>query len=218
MNFALERNVVGFFPEGRTLKSGLVSHWYANWRTVTEDVYGIDRLSRFVLEFVDSLVADKSISGYNEIVGVPEGATKLAVISNYIRACESGSLSPGSHPLPMMRGQSKRHGDPKDMHFLGVPTSPTVILEDVTTTGGSLLESVVKLLDSHIIIGSAITLLDRLQEDVKSRLKVLDVPFYRMSTAEELLPLAYQRLNPGIEVARKIEAEYKGLGRQIKLV
>ena len=39
-------------------------------------------------------------------------------------------------------------------------------------------------------------------------LHLMDVPYHSLSNALDLLPLAYQRLQPGRDIAEKVEAEY----------
>jgi orotate phosphoribosyltransferase len=46
----------------------------------------------------------------------------------------------------MGRAKPKDHGDPKDRYFVGEPGGKVVILEDVTTTGKSLIEKSFRLL------------------------------------------------------------------------
>ena len=54
-DFIIENNVIGFFDEPLTLKSGRMSYWYVNWRTVAEDVFLLDKVSDFLLSFVKHL-------------------------------------------------------------------------------------------------------------------------------------------------------------------
>jgi orotate phosphoribosyltransferase len=119
--FVNDNNVVGFFKEPVKLKSGRMSNWYVNWRTVTEDVYLTDKLSNFVLDFKEDLGLNVDC-----FYGVPEGATKLAIITQYKLAKEI-SYWPGSHPLAMGRGKPKEHGAEKDRFFLGIPKGRTII-------------------------------------------------------------------------------------------
>jgi len=149
--FVLKNKIVGIKKEKFKLKSERESNWYANWRL--NDVYLINDLGRYVTEF-----AKDNIGGPGEIdcfYGVPEGATRLAVITQNKWATESPNYAPGSHVLPMGRGKPKEHGDPKDKYFVGEPRGKTVVVEDVTTTGGSTLNTVANLkeMDNVKIVG-----------------------------------------------------------------
>lgn len=148
-NFVLDNDVLGFYEKPIELKSKRLSSWYVNWRDVAEDVFLLDKLADYVIAFTEDLGLEPDC-----FYGVPEGATKLSVITQYKWAKESPNYDHGSHALPMGRGKPKDHGDPKDMYFVGVPRGKTIILEDVTTTGGSSLNTIgdVKELDSAEII------------------------------------------------------------------
>jgi orotate phosphoribosyltransferase len=85
IDFALNNEVVGFGKV--TLKSGRDSYWYANWRKVSNDVYGIGKLADYVINFTLDLEI-----GPRNFMGVPEGATKLGIVTQYEWARRSKSL------------------------------------------------------------------------------------------------------------------------------
>jgi orotate phosphoribosyltransferase len=124
----------------------------------------------------------------------------------------------------MGRAKPKEHGDPKDKYFLGIPSGKVIILEDVTTTGGSLLQTINSLKDIGVKIIAAIGLTNRneLRDDGKSVEEIIldkNVKYYSMSDAIELLPKIYNKLKPGEIVAKNIETYFKkyGIG-EIKLL
>lgn len=244
--FVLDNNVIGFFSEPVTLKSGRTSHWYVNWRTVADDVFLLDRLADYVIAFTES-------QGLNPdcFYGVPEGATKLAVITQYKWAKQSLNFAKGSHCLPMGRGKAKFHGTAEDKYFVGKPKGKVVILEDVTTTGSSLLDVIrylKKLSDIELIAaigltnrmevtpavdidpGSTVYSFKRIFEEVTGKgydrsmgaaeaIRLAGVEYGAMSSSTSLLPKAYQRLRPEEDIARAIEKEFRdyGLVRKLKL-
>ena len=217
--FILENKVVGFFEEPITLKSGRLSHWYVNWRIVAEDVFLLDKLSDCIMAFVEDLGFQPDC-----FYGVPEGATKLGIITQYKWAKESKNYGSGSHILPMGRGKPKDHGEPKDRFFLGQPKGKTVILEDVTTTGSSLLETIAHLTQAKIQTIAAIGLTNRMElrddgKSVKEAVEKKGIPYLQMSNALELLPLVCQRLKPKGEIVKKVEEEFEKYGvEKLKLV
>ncbi|MBD3312535.1 hypothetical protein GF352_03725 [archaeon] len=212
--FVIEQGVIGFFEEPITLKSGRVSDWYANWRTPASDVYAMDELSGFVVGFVQEQGLEPDC-----FYGVPEGATKLAVITQYKWAKTRAGYGPGSHPLVMGRGKPKEHGAPKDRYFLGVPQGETIVLEDVTTTGGSLLATIDNLLDAGVSVVAAIGLTNRneLRDDgltVKEVVEQKGLQYLAMSNALTLLPKAAKAYNPPREVLKNVEQYFKKHGSQ----
>ncbi|MBN1792268.1 hypothetical protein JW826_01130 [Candidatus Woesearchaeota archaeon] len=211
-DFVLRHGVIGFFQEPIKLKSGRMSNWYVNWRTVSEDAYLLDRLTDFAIRFIHS----RSIVPAS-IYGVPEGATKTAVIAQHKLAKDFLDYAPGRYVVPMGRGKPKEHGAPKDRFFLGMPRGKTLVLEDVTTTGGSLLGTIDVLAEAGVPVIGAMGLTDRNEvgEDglsVGMRTSAKGVPYHAMSNALDLLPKAYKMIKPGVEIARAIEGEFERYG------
>ena len=212
--FILSQKVIGFFSEPLKLKSGRLSYWYVNWRNVAEDVFSIDILSEFVISFVNDLGLKPDL-----FYGVPEGATKLSVICQYNWAKTQENYSKGTYTLSMGRAKPKEHGYPKDKYFLGIPSGKVILLEDVTTTGGSLLETIDKLKEINVEIIAAIGLTNRneLRDDKKSVEEAVaekGVKYYAMSDAIELLPQLYEQLKPSDEIGKHIEKYFKEYGIQ----
>ena len=221
--FIIEQWVIGFFEKPITLKSGRQSYWYVNWRTVAEDVFLLDRLSEFVLAFTRDLVQNGTLPKEPEcLYGVPEGATKLALLCQFKWAKQSHSFGPGSHVLAMGRGKPKEHGVPKDKYFVGSPRGRTVVLEDTTTTGGSLLTCIDSLLEADIPVVAAFGLTNRMErrDDGRTVARAIaekrsisgSIPYFHLSNALELLPEAAQILKPPAQVLREIEKEFAEFG------
>ncbi len=227
-HFAVEY-AIGFYEEARTLSSGRKSHWYVNWRDVSNDLALLEILADYVNKFTIDL--DLKPDCY---YGVPEGATKLGLLAQFKLASNSNKYDIGTHCMAMGRAKPKNHGEPKDRYFIGEPKGKTIILEDVTTTGKSLMNEIMKIFELNNSKGSskktaeiiqAISLTDRMEsineefgcgiskrESVKNALAMVDVPYCSMSNARELLPLAYDRYKPIDKTVRAIEQEYEKYG------
>ena len=207
--FIIDNDVIGFFGEPVTLASGKTSYWYANYRNLTEDVYLTDRLADYVIAFAK----DKGLHP-DCFYGVPEGATKLAVLTQYKWAKASDKLSKGSHCLPMGRGKPKGHGNPKDKYFLGMPKGETVVIEDVTTTGGSLLKALDKLAETEIPLKAALGLTNRMEvrDDgltVQQTVESKGLEWHHLSNSLDLLPLAIEKYSPNQELVDALEEEIR---------
>ncbi|MDE1762447.1 MAG: hypothetical protein KGH78_04635, partial [Candidatus Micrarchaeota archaeon] len=134
-NFAIENGAIEFREEPIRLNSGRLSHIYMNWRSPLEDAYLKSELvSRYIIPFIN----DNGIKA-RTFYGVPEGATKLGLFVQDEWAKSQKDYQKGAYPLSMGRGRIKEHGAQKDKYFLGSPDGPTVIIEDVTTTGLSVI-------------------------------------------------------------------------------
>lgn len=212
--FVIDNDVYGFFDKPITLKSGRQSHFYANWRTVVEDVWLTEKLIQFVLAFVSAQNIE-----VDTFYGVPEGATKLGVLCQYQWAKQQANYGRGSHALAMGRAKPKEHGAPKDRLFVGAPRGNVVVLEDVTTTGGSSLNAISSLQENGIEVSALVSLTNRMEKradcsSVSQAVEKLGVRFYHMSSAIELLPLVFQKIDPGEDITRAIQAEFDQYGLQ----
>lgn len=185
-DFVLENKVIGVFDKPIKLKSGRLSNWYVNWRTVCEDVFLFDKLSDYVISFTKDLGLNPDC-----FYGVAEGATKLGLFTQYKWAKESTNYSKGSHVLSMGRGKPKEHGLLKDRYFLGEPKGKVIVLEDVTTTGDSLINTIDVLIQNDVLIIAAYGLTNRneLRDDglsVKEAIERKNIPYHSLSNGSEL--------------------------------
>lgn len=221
--FLIEKDVIGFFDSPITLKSGRKSNWYINFRTVAEDAKRLDVLTDFVVDFVSAADAAKTFSHSPLcLYGVPEGATKAAIIAQMKWAQRSPCYSEGSHPIPMGRAKPKEHGIPKDKFFVGAPRGATLVLEDVTTTGGSLITTLQALTQADVSVIGALGFANRMEkrDDGKSVVEAIaemssasgPMKYLYMSSALDLLPLAKKKKEPSSAVLKAIEQEFHESG------
>ncbi len=204
--FIIDSGVIGFFEQPIKLKSGRMTNWYVNWRI--NDVFLMDKLSDFVIAFIKSLGLQPDC-----FYGVPEGATKLGIITQHKWAKQSSDFGEVSYVLPMGRGKPKEHGDIKDRYFVGEPRGKIVVIEDVTTTGGSLIETLRNLKEAGADIIGVVSLTNRMEKrddglSVKEAVEKEGFKFYNMSSSLELLPIIYNKLQPEEEIVKSIECEF----------
>lgn len=217
-HFLIDNHVVGFFEKPVTLKSGRQSNWYVNWRTISNDVFMLDRLADFLIAF-----AEEKGFAPDAFYGVPEGATKLGLLATYKRAKAQEGFRPGSHRLPMGRGRPKEHGAPQDRYFVGEPKGSIVVVEDVTTTGGSLLTVLSQLREIDVRVIAAVGLTNRMErrddgKSVEEAVAATGVPYAALSEATDFLPAAYRAFRPGEAIGRAIEEEFRRNGvREVAL-
>lgn len=217
--FIIDNEVIRFLDMPVTLNCGIESHLYINWRTITNDVFLLDKLTDHVLAFASDLQLNP-----DSFYGVPEGATKIGLFSQYKLAQQSSAYGKGSHVLPMGRGKSKSHGEEANRQFIGKPVGKTVVLEDVTTTGSSLVGAVDSLQQAGVNVTAALGLTNRMlkifddSEAVATTLLGKSVPYFALSTVADLLPRAYLALKPSDFIVSKVEEEFRRYGeKEIKL-
>ncbi len=136
--FVLEEGILGLFEKDKVLKSKRTSKWYVNWRL--NDAFKLERVGKFVVALAKDIGLEPDM-----FYGVPEGATRLGLLAQLAWAKQSGNYGPGTHILPMGRGKTKDHGDAKNKYFVAAPSGKVVVVEDVTTTGTSLLNTIANL-------------------------------------------------------------------------
>jgi orotate phosphoribosyltransferase len=212
--FVVEKRIIGFFQEPLTLKSGRESHWYVNWRTPATDAYSLDYITDTLAEFIEELDVP-----CDTIYGVPSGASVLGAVTQMKYAKKSPFYREGSHIISIGRDKPKTHGNPKDKFYVGAPKGYIVVLEDVTTTGGSLYETIEKLNSTNDCrVSAAVALTNRNElfdgKDVPSIMKEKGIPYFAMSSALTLLPEAYKRQQPGEYIGKKVEAYFERYGSQ----
>ena len=142
-NFILEHNIIGFYNSPRILASGKENYWYTGWDKIIQDPFLMEKVIDFILHFVK----DHHLTP-DTFYGVPEGATTLGLLTQFAWAKSSQRYEAGSHVLAMGRRQAKLHGNDED-YFVGIPKGKTIILEDVTTTGESLIRKGIEYIKQH---------------------------------------------------------------------
>ncbi len=209
ISFILENDIVGFYDTPIRLTSGKLSNWYINWREATEDVYLIDQMSDYVIRFM----LDHNLNP-DCIYGIPEGGTKLAIITQFKWAGLSKNYKKGSHILPMGRGMPKKHGPLHKREYIGRPKGKTLILEDVVTTGTTLLKKL-RLMRKRddLEISAVIVLSDRAEKNrdknrVKDLVEAMGIKYFALSDAFELVPAALDFVKANEELINKLKKEF----------
>lgn len=202
-SFILKSKVVGIKEQPFKLKSGRLSHWYANCRVLSDTFGLVDATADYVIAFLQ----EKKLK-FDYVYGVPAGATKLANAINY----KLGMQNP-QQKLVIGREKPKEHGDPKDRYFIGpiAEGDKVVVLEDVTTTGGSVVDQLKFLAEAKIDVIAVIALVNRFEkrddgmsvaEFIK---KEFNLPYHWLSDAERLLPIVVKQGNLSADLIRGVQ-------------
>lgn len=214
----ISSGIIGFFDKPVEIKRGMFSNWYVNWRTIAGDAFMLDKVTDYIIDFIDYIGLRPRC-----IYGVPDGATKWAVVSQLKWARSKPDFARGKYPLPMGRSKPKEHGVPQDRFFVGEPKGSTLVIEDVTVMGESLINVVNMLKSIHVPVDGTLALTDRNEKSVygksvRDTMSSMGTDYYAMSNALELLPRACRKANPDKKVRASIEKEFENLGiKHIKL-
>lgn len=135
IRFFINNGGISFFNKNIKGKySGKPATIYFNWRTISEDVYSLEKCVDYILSYVKFKKLNPDC-----FLGIPEGASKLAILMQYKWAKRSTKYAQGSHIMPLIRGKSKKHGMIKDRFLLGLPKGKVFLIEDIAYRGEQLL-------------------------------------------------------------------------------
>ncbi|MBS3071743.1 hypothetical protein J4408_02025 [Candidatus Pacearchaeota archaeon] len=216
-NFVINSSIHKFSLEGKMLSSKRKSHWYLDWEEILNDSYLTSELTGYIVSFIE-----ENIPETKSIIGVPEGATPLGILTQYEWA-RNHNFARKEYTFSMFRGKIKEE-DYKQSNFVGFPKGKTIIIEDSLTTGESLEGAIEKLIRSKVDVIGGVILINREQSENNGLgiRKKNNIPYWYMTNAFRILPKVYEKLNPGKEVGKKIEKEYEMYGtersKRIKLV
>ncbi|AEH60491.1 orotate phosphoribosyltransferase [Methanosalsum zhilinae DSM 4017] len=150
------------------LSSGKTSNYYIDIKKASTDP---ETLS-LIAEMMSSIIKDKDIDaiGGVELGGVPI-ATAVSLRTKL--------------PLTIIRKASKDYGTKS--RFIGKVDRGTKIalVEDVTTSGGSVIEAISAIRDTGAIVEAVITVVDR-SEGAAEKLKSMDIDLLYLVNADDL--------------------------------
>ena len=159
-----------------TLSSGKKSSYYLDCRTTTLDPRGSLLIARLILEGIrkENIQADA-------IGGLTMGADPIAAAVAVVSGLEGQPL-----PAFIVRKEAKDHGTQKFIEgYDGRPGSRVIVVDDVCTTGDSILKAAEKAEQAGYQVAATFCVVDR--EEGGTELIRKKYPFYPLLTAKELL-------------------------------
>ncbi|MGE0765671.1 MAG: orotate phosphoribosyltransferase [Hyphomicrobiaceae bacterium] len=164
-----------------TLASGRTSDFYCNLKPTMLDPEGAYLLGALIAE---ALRADRP----DLVGGLELGAVPLATAA---AAMSYAAREAGGHPMRafVVRKQTKEHGTKSLVEGLkrgdSLKGRRVVILEDVTTTGGSSIKAIEAVRGEGAEVIKVLTMVDR-QEGAAEAFAKAGIPFAALVTAAEL--------------------------------
>ena len=145
--FFLECYQLGIIKFGRfTLKSGIESPFYVDLRPLASDPKILKKLANYLLEMLP-------LDNFDLICGVPYAALPMATamsLESYL-------------PLIIKRKEAKQHGTKKMIEGIFTKGQNCLLVEDVITSGKSLLETIPEIESEGISVSDIVVVLDRQQ-------------------------------------------------------
>ncbi|MCP2039266.1 orotidine-5'-phosphate decarboxylase [Chryseobacterium sp. HSC-36S06] len=145
--FFLECYQLGIIKFGRfTLKSGIESPFYVDLRPLASDPKILKRLANYLLDMLP-------LDNFDLICGVPYAALPMATamsLESYL-------------PLIIKRKEAKDYGTKKMIEGIYTKGQNCLLVEDVITSGKSLLETIPEIENEGITVSDIVVVLDRQQ-------------------------------------------------------
>ena len=146
-DFFLECYKLGIIKFGRfTLKSGIESPFYVDLRPLASDPKILKLLANYLLDMLP-------LDNFDLICGVPYAALPMATamsLESYL-------------PLIIKRKEAKQYGTKKILEGIYTPGQNCLLVEDVITSGTSLLETIPEIENEGITVSDIVVVLDRQQ-------------------------------------------------------
>lgn len=145
--FFLECYKLGIIKFGRfTLKSGIESPFYVDLRPLASDPKILKKLANYLLDMLP-------LDNFDLICGVPYAALPMATamsLESYL-------------PLIIKRKEAKNYGTKKLIEGIFTKGQNCLLVEDVITSGKSLLETIPEIENEGISVSDIVVVLDRQQ-------------------------------------------------------
>ncbi|MBI4274366.1 MAG: orotate phosphoribosyltransferase [Rhizobiales bacterium] len=165
------------FSRGKfVLASGRESNFYLDMKPSMFDSEGANLLSELILERIASLEADF-------VGGLEMGAVPI------VSSVAMLSFTKGMRPLTgfFVRKEVKGHGTKKKIEAVhNLQGKKVIVLEDVTTTGGSAMQAVTAVRDAGGEVLLVLSLVDR-EEGAAEFYKQQSIPFASLFRVSEFL-------------------------------
>lgn len=149
------------------LTSGAISDYYIDIKKASTNPHILKKIAEAMAEYT---------KGYDVIAGMELGAVPLAVAL---------SLETGI-PYVIIRKEKREHGTGKQIEGLDVKGKKVIIVEDVTTSGGSVIKTVQILRQNKAIVDEVIAVVDR-ESGTEEKLQQIDVSFIPLLSVSDIL-------------------------------
>jgi orotate phosphoribosyltransferase/uridine monophosphate synthetase len=147
----------GDFTLGRTAVNSPV---YVNLRLLVSNPTALWRAAQVILDEVSALqrMREPRVAKFDLVAGVPFGGLHLATAYSL------------TAKVPMIYVHPREDGEGDDIEGLYNPNQTALIIDDLTTGGGSILETAQTLQQAGILVRDAVVLMDR-QQGGRQRLR-----------------------------------------------
>ena len=149
------------------LTSGAVSDYYIDIKKASTNPKVLKKITEMMAEYVE---------GYDVIAGMELGAVPLAV-----------SLSLETNiPYVIVRKEKREHGTGKKIEGGDVKNKKVLVVEDVTTSGGSVIKAVKTLRENQALVDKVLVVVDR-ESGAEEKLLNIDIRLIPLISVRDIL-------------------------------
>jgi len=149
------------------LTSGAVSDYYIDIKKASTNPNVLKKLANAMAEYT---------KGYDIIAGMELGAVPLVV-----------ALSLETNiPYVIIRKEKREHGTGKQIEGDEIKNKRVLVIEDVTTSGGSVIKSINAIRKNHGKVDEVLVIVDR-EGGAEEKLQNLDVNFIPLLSVSDIL-------------------------------
>ena len=149
------------------LTSGAVSDYYIDIKKASTNPSVLKKIAEAMAELAE---------GYDLLAGMELGAVPLVV-----------ALSLETNvPYVIVRKEKREHGTSKQIEGEEVKDKKVLIIEDVTTTGGSIIKTIKIIRENKGIVDVVVVVVDR-ESGAEEKLKNVDVSFIPLLSVSDIL-------------------------------
>ena len=189
--FLYEKKIIRFGDF--TLASGKKSSYYVDLRLVPSYPHQFRMMVKYLQ---NEIIKDVGLDNFDSIVSVPTGGLVIA----------SALAIETVKPLIYVRSKPKDYGTSKSVEGKIWEGMKVVMIDDVATTGGSVVNGILSLKESKIKINDAYVIVDRL-EGAKEALNDQKVNFHSVANVIQITKSLHEQNLVDDNILQKIQAQ-----------
>jgi orotate phosphoribosyltransferase len=149
------------------LTSGAISDYYIDIKKASANPTVLKKIAESLAEYTD---------GYDLIAGMELGAVPLVVAVSLETEI----------PYVIVRKGKKEHGTSKQIEGGDVKNKKVLVIEDVTTSGGSVVKTIQILRENQAKVDEVLVVVDR-ESGAEEKLQSLEVSFIPLLSVSDIL-------------------------------
>ena len=174
-----------------TLASGKKSSYYVDLRLVPSYPYYFRKMVKFLQ---NQIIADIGLDKFDSIVSVPTGGLVIA----------SALAIETVKPLIYVRSKPKDYGTSKSVEGKVWEEMKVVMIDDVATTGGSVVKAIQSLKEAKVTVEDAYVIVNRM-EGAEQALKEQGVTMHSLTDVMQITKSLHERNLVDENILQKVQ-------------